>query len=129
MLELELDPAGEEVAEVAVADAQRSFDVAVRRALQDRYEDFRTQAREVLAQLDQLGRAGDKVRGRLGANLRSKLRFTSESLMRYDYKPNQVTRRRSTAAVAKAAAAAKKAAAAKVAATAVETVDLEKTEA
>jgi hypothetical protein len=68
------------------------------RALQDRYEDFRTQAREVLAELDQLGRAGDKVRGRLGANLRGKLGFTSESLIRYGYKPNAVPRRRVKAA-------------------------------
>jgi hypothetical protein len=62
------------------------------RALQDRYAHFRTQAREVLAQLDRLGRAGDKVRALLGANLRGKLGFTSESLERYGYKPNQVRR-------------------------------------
>lgn len=72
------------------------------RSLQDRYEHFRTQAREVQAELDRLGRQGDEVRGRLGANLRGKLGFTSESLLRYGFKPNQVNRRKP--AIRKAAA-------------------------
>jgi hypothetical protein len=83
--------------------AQLEAMLAQARALQDRYEDFRTQAREVLAELDQLGRAGDEVRGRLGANLRGKFGFSSESLFRYGYKPNPATRRR-TATLAKAKA-------------------------
>lgn len=76
------------------------------RALQDRYEDLRTQAREVRAQLTQLGRRGDRVRGRLGAHLRGTFGYTSESLTRYGYKPNAVTRRRSKAAIAQAKAVA-----------------------
>ncbi len=76
------------------------------RALQDRYEDLRTQAREVRAALAQLGRRGDKARGRLGAHLRGTFGYTSESLHRYGFKPNAVTRRRSKAAIAQAKAAA-----------------------
>jgi len=93
--------------------AQLEALLAEARALQNRYEHFRTQAREVQVELTRLGRTGDAVRGRLGANLRGKLGFSSESLMRYGYKPQPVTRRRPGAAARAKAAAQAKAEAAK----------------
>ncbi len=76
------------------------------RTLQSRFEHFRTQAREVQAELQRIDRLGDTVRGRLGANLRGKLGFTSESLIRYGYKPRPAgVRRRTTEAAANAVSA------------------------
>ncbi len=74
------------------------------RAVQDRYEHLRSQAREAKAELARIAREGDRVRGILGAGLRAELGFTSESLRRYGYKPNQVNRRRPKAAAQAAAA-------------------------
>ncbi len=90
--------------------AQLEALLAEARGLQDRYESFRTQAREVRAELLRVGRSGDAVRGRLGANLHGKLGFSSETLLRYGYKPQPTTRRR-TGAAARARAAAAQAAA------------------
>jgi hypothetical protein len=75
------------------------------RGVQVRYEHYRAQAREAKAELARLAREGDRVRGILGAGLRAEFGFTSESLLRYGYKPNQVNRRRPKAAPAPAAAA------------------------
>ncbi len=75
------------------------------RALQDRSEDYRAQVREINTELTKLAQDGDKLRRRLGANLQAKFGFTSESLIRYGFKPQRVTRRRSKAEAAKAAKA------------------------
>jgi hypothetical protein len=64
------------------------------RALQDRYEHFRAQAREVNADLAELVAEGDSIRGRIGANLRGKFGFASEALIRYGFKPQPKGRRR-----------------------------------
>jgi hypothetical protein len=88
--------------------AQLEALLAEARALQNRFESFRTQAREVQAELRRLGRQGNVIRGRLGANLRGKLGFTSESLIRYGYRPQPVVvRRRSSPARAGATDTAK----------------------
>ncbi len=63
------------------------------RALQDRYEASRAQAREANAELVRLAREGDRIRGRLGATLRGRFGFDSETLIRYGYKPNRSRRR------------------------------------
>jgi hypothetical protein len=75
------------------------------RAVQDRYEDLRTQALEAKNELARLAREGDRVRSILGAGLRAELGFTNEALARYGYKPNQINRRRPRAAAGQAAAA------------------------
>ena len=77
------------------------------RALQDRYEAARAQAREANAELVRLAKEGDRIRGRLGATLRGRFGFDSEALIRYGYKPNRPSRRRRSAAQAAAAVAQK----------------------
>ncbi len=76
------------------------------RALQNRYEHFRTQAQEVRAELAEVGREGDSVRGRLGAGLRAKFGFTSETLARYGFKAQGLRRLKATTPPAKPESAA-----------------------
>ena len=79
-----------------VADDLAQLEAQLRRvrALQDRYEHFRAQAREVNRELTRVAAEGDTVRGRIGANLKGKFGFTSEALIRYGFKPHPKSRRR-----------------------------------
>jgi hypothetical protein len=77
------------------------------RTLESRQDDLRSQARELVTRIRALTREGEKVRGRLGANLRSKYGFESEALMKYGFKPRPLVVRRRTREKLPAAAPAK----------------------
>jgi hypothetical protein len=65
------------------------------RTLESRQEDLRSQAREVTARIRVVTREGEKVRTRLGASLKGKLGFGSETLVKYGIRPRpSVVRRR-----------------------------------
>jgi hypothetical protein len=66
------------------------------RDLVSRQEDLRGQAREINAKLRDLTKAGEKVRSRLGANLNGKFGFTSETLVKFGFKPRRPPRRTKT---------------------------------
>ncbi len=65
------------------------------RVLESRQEDLRAQARDLGKQIRSAAREGEKARARLGANLRAKYGFESDTLVKYGFKPRPpVTRRR-----------------------------------
>ncbi|HYO12628.1 MAG TPA: hypothetical protein VE685_05495 [Thermoanaerobaculia bacterium] len=64
------------------------------RELESRIDALRGQWREVAAELRLLTAEGEKLRARLGAHLKAKYGFTSETLVRYGFRPLVVTRRR-----------------------------------
>ena len=64
------------------------------RELESRLDALRGQAQEVGAELRALTDQGEKLRARLGAHLRAKYGFTSESLVRYGFRPLSTMRRR-----------------------------------
>jgi hypothetical protein len=65
------------------------------RSLESRQEDLRSQAREIGKQIREVAREGEKIRARLGATLKGKYGFDSESLVKYGFRPRpQVVRRR-----------------------------------
>jgi hypothetical protein len=66
------------------------------RALANKQEDLRGQAREINAKLRDLTKAGEKVRSRLGANLAGKFGFTSETLVKFGFRPRRIPRRTKT---------------------------------
>jgi hypothetical protein len=63
------------------------------RQVESQQEDLRSQARELNARLRDITRDGEILRRRLGANLNGKFGFTSETLVRYGFKPRKVSRR------------------------------------
>lgn len=67
------------------------------RELESRLEALRGEAREVGAELKELTKQGEKLRARLGAHLKAKYGFTSESLVRYGFRPLRIPRRRPAA--------------------------------
>jgi hypothetical protein len=67
------------------------------RTLESRQEDLRSQAQEINVKIRELAREGEKIRSRIGANLRGKFGFTSEALVRFGFKPLRVVRRRAVA--------------------------------
>jgi hypothetical protein len=69
------------------------------RALESQQEDLRSQARAITAQIRELAQTGEKVRARMGANLHGKYGFTSETLVKYGFKPRPVNRRRKVVVV------------------------------
>lgn len=69
------------------------------RALESQQEDLRAQARVITARIRELARAGEKVRARMRANLHAKHGFTSETLVKYGFKPRPVNRRRKVVVV------------------------------
>jgi hypothetical protein len=65
------------------------------RTLESRQEDLRSQAREITARIRAVARDGEKVRTRLGASLKGKFGFDSETLLKYGFRPRPpVVRRR-----------------------------------
>ena len=64
--------------------------------LASKQEDLRGQAREINAKLRELTKAGEKARSRLGANLNGKFGFTSETLVKFGFKPRRLGRRTKT---------------------------------
>lgn len=66
------------------------------RDLASKQEDLRGQAREINAKLRDLTKAGEQVRSRLGANLVGKFGFTSETLVKFGFKPRRIPRRTKT---------------------------------
>lgn len=68
------------------------------RTLGSRQDDLRSQARELGSRIREALKEGEKIRGRLGANLRGKFGFESEALVKYGFKPRpNVIRRRAKA--------------------------------
>ena len=65
------------------------------RSLASQQEDLRSQARKATSVLKDVGKSGDALRSRLGANLRGKLGFTDETLIKYGFKPRPLVRRKS----------------------------------
>ncbi|HEY0783708.1 MAG TPA: hypothetical protein VGE98_14715 [Thermoanaerobaculia bacterium] len=80
-----------------LADDLKALDglLAQARALESQQEDLRSQARKATATLRDLGKQGDTVRARLGANLRGKFGFTDETLIKFGFKPRPIVRRKS----------------------------------
>ncbi len=68
------------------------------RSLESRQEDLRAQARDLGKQIRSAARDGEKARARLGANLRAKYGFESDTLVKYGFKPRPQTVRRRAAA-------------------------------
>lgn len=64
------------------------------RSLESRLEDLRGQGRVLSAQLREVVKTGEKLRSRLGANLQAKFGFTSESLVKFGFRPRRINRRR-----------------------------------
>lgn len=79
------------VAEDLAALEQKLGDVL---ALESRQEDLRSQARNVGKQIRDSAREGEKIRARLGATLKGKYGFDSESLVKYGFRPRPQTLRR-----------------------------------
>lgn len=67
------------------------------RGLESRLEDLRGQSRVLNAQLRELVKTGERLRARLGANLQAKFGFTSESLVKFGFRPRRINRRRPAA--------------------------------
>jgi hypothetical protein len=68
------------------------------RILDSRREDLRSQAREIGKQIREVARDGEKIRTRLGATLKGKFGFDSETLVKYGFKPRpNIVRRRAKA--------------------------------
>jgi hypothetical protein len=64
------------------------------RSLEARQEDLRSQARQASAELKQTLREGEKLRSRLGANLRGKLGFSDPELAKCGFRPRSTAVRR-----------------------------------
>jgi len=63
------------------------------RELEGLQESLRGQAREITAELKQLASAGEKLRSRLRAHLLAKFGATSETLVKFGFRPLRVPRR------------------------------------
>src|SRR6476660_3438291 len=79
-----------------VADDVKKLEemLAEARVLETQQEDLRSQARKASGQLKQLLRTGDKLRTRLGSNLKGKFGFSDETLVKYGFKPRSAVVRR-----------------------------------
>ena len=67
--------------------------IAEARTLASQQEALRGQAREVGAQLRELSKNGEKLRSRLRAHLQAKFGPTSESLVKFGFRPRRTPRR------------------------------------
>jgi hypothetical protein len=63
------------------------------RGLETRQEELRGQAREITAQLKKLASEGEKVRSRLRSHLQAKFGPTSETLVKFGFRPRRIPRR------------------------------------
>jgi len=69
------------------------------RAFESQQEDLRAQARVITARIRELAQTGEKVRSRMRANLHGKYGFTSETLVKFGFKPRPINRRRKVVVV------------------------------
>jgi hypothetical protein len=83
----------EEMPHVAADLAAMDGMIAEARALESRQEDLRGQARAVSAQLRELAKDGEKLRSRLRSHLQAKFGPTSETLLKFGFRPRRVPRR------------------------------------
>ena len=79
--------------------------LAQARALEALKENLRSQARQASADLKLLLRKGDKLRSRLGSNLKGRLGFSDPSLVKYGLQPRSTVIRRRKAGATKPTAA------------------------
>jgi len=84
----------EEMPHVAADLAEMDAVVAEARALESQQEALRGQAREITAQLKELAKSGEKLRSRLRAHLQAKFGPTSESLLKFGFRPRRTPRRK-----------------------------------
>jgi hypothetical protein len=63
------------------------------RELEGLQESLRGQAREITAELRKLASEGEKVRSRMRAHLVAKFGFTSETLVKFGFRPIRIPRR------------------------------------
>jgi hypothetical protein len=68
------------------------------RSLESRQEDLRSQARDVTKQIKEAAQQGEKIRSRLGSTLKGKFGSDGEALVKYGFKPRQLSRRKKTPA-------------------------------
>lgn len=64
------------------------------RALESKQEDLRSQVRDLVKQIQTATRDGEKIRNRLGATLKGKYGFQSDTLVKYGFKPRPQNIRR-----------------------------------
>ena len=84
----------EEMPHVAADLAEMDKLIVEARALESQQEAIRGQAREVTAQLQELAKNGEKLRSRLRAHLQARFGPTSESLLKFGFRPRRVPRRK-----------------------------------
>lgn len=70
------------------------------RSIESRQEDLRSQSRGLNAELRGIAAQGEKLRGRLGASMQGKFGFTSETLLRFGFKPRRPPVRKRATTVA-----------------------------
>jgi hypothetical protein len=63
------------------------------RGLESQQEELRGQAREITAQLKKLASEGEKVRSRLRSHLQAKFGPTSETMVKFGFRPRRFPRR------------------------------------
>ncbi len=83
----------EDMPHVAADLAEMDRMVSEARTLESRQEELRGQAREIGAQLKGLAKEGEKLRSRLRAHLQAKFGPTSESLLKFGFRPRRTPRR------------------------------------
>ena len=66
------------------------------RTLESQLESLRGQAREVGAKLQEVSKDGEKLRSRLRSHLQAKFGPTSESLVKFGFRPRRIPRRTRT---------------------------------
>jgi len=61
------------------------------RALESKQEDLRSQVRDLVKQIQTATREGEKIRNRLGATMKGKYGFQSDTLVKYGFSPGRRT--------------------------------------
>jgi hypothetical protein len=64
------------------------------RALESKQEDLRSQVRDLVKQIRDATREGEKIRARLGSALKGKYGFESDALVKFGFKPRPQNLRR-----------------------------------
>ena len=73
--------------------------LAEAKVVESRQDTLRAEAREKRAELQEITRRGNSVRGRIGAQLYGRFGFTAEILAKYGYRPRRRPGRRTPAPV------------------------------
>lgn len=84
----------EEMPHVAADLAEMERLLTEARALEVRLEDTRGQAREINVRFREITKEGERLRARLRSHLAAKFGATSESLVKFGFRPLRVPRRR-----------------------------------